>query len=96
MYRSHRGGVTQERGNSNALMTGDQSKVTSPLLKEKATQLLVYVRDKNKSQRQTTVIKTQSDVHRKPNYQLFNRTYILFTKLANGLVLTTPAKCPSL
>lgn len=53
MYRSHRGGVTQERGNSNALMTGDQFKVTSPLLKEKATQLLVYVRDKNKSQRQT-------------------------------------------
>lgn len=53
MYKSHRGGVTQERGNSNALMTGDQSKVTSPLLKEKATQLLVYVRDKNKSQRQT-------------------------------------------
>lgn len=53
MYRSHRGGVTQERGNSNALMTGDQSKVTSPLLKEEATQLLGYVRDKNKSQRQT-------------------------------------------
>lgn len=37
--------------------------------------------------KQTTVINTQSDVHRKPNYQLFNRTYILFTKLAMVLYL---------